>query len=159
MTTQTQGGTYVPADGGRRSWLLGNLFTFKLLGDSEAVGLFELVTPPQGGAPPHLHPLQDEVHYVLEGRYAFRLDGRAFEAGPGSVVFVPKGTVHAFTNAGMGPGKILFVEAPAGPLERFLIEAGEPVEDPSRPPSGEPDMAKLLDAAKRSGGIEFVAPE
>jgi hypothetical protein len=60
--------------------------------------------------------------------------------------------VHAFTNTGTQKGKLLFIETPAGPLEQFLEEAGEPVSDPSSPPVGEPDMDKLLAGAQRSGG-------
>ena len=64
--------------------------------------------------------------------------------------------VHAFTNTGTDKGKILFINTPAGPLEPFLLEFGEPVSDPSMPPEGEPDMDKLQASAQRTGGIEFA---
>jgi hypothetical protein len=64
--------------------------------------------------------------------------------------------VHAFTNTGTQKGKILFINTPVGPLERFLVEFGEPVSDPSSPPEGEPDMDKLQASAQRTGGIEFA---
>ncbi len=151
MTVQAQTGTVVPADEGKHISFLGQLFTFKLLGDSDAVGIFELVTPPQQGAPPHVHHRQDETHYVLAGDYTFMLAGREVSAGPGCIIFVPKGTVHAFTNVGTQDGKLLFIETPAGPLEQFLIEGGEA--------GGEPDLARLAEMGKRSGAIEFVVPE
>jgi hypothetical protein len=66
--------------------------------------------------------------------------------------------VHAFTNTGTGIGKILFIEAPAGPLERFLEEVGEPVGDTSSPPQGPPDMDKLRASAQRTAGIGFAVP-
>ena len=71
---------------------------------------------------------------------------------------VGRTTVHAFTNTATEKGKILFIETPAGPLEQFLEEAGEPVSDPSSPPQGPPDMDKLQASAQRTGGIEFVVP-
>ncbi len=55
-------------------------------------------------------------------------------------------------------GKILFIEAPAGPLEQFLEEIGKPVTDPSSPQGLPPDMDKLQASAQRTGGIEFVVP-
>jgi hypothetical protein len=74
------------------------------------------------------------------------------------VVYVPRTTVHAFTYTGTQKGKMLFIETPAGPLEQFLEEAGEPVSDPSSSPQGPADMDKLQASAQRTGGIEFVVP-
>ena len=148
MAVQEQIGTFVPADEGKRVSFLGQLFTYKVLGESDAVSIFELVTPPQNGAAPHLHPKQDETHYILAGEYTFMLAGREVSAGPGSIVFVPKGTVHAFTNVGSQDGTILFIETPAGPLEQWLLESGEA--------GGEANLAQLIEAGKRSGAIEFV---
>ncbi len=73
-------------------------------------------------------------------------------------MYVPKGVVHGFTNVGTNPGTLLFVETPAGPLEQFMEAIGEPVDDASKPPQGEADMEKILAAAERTNGIEFVAP-
>ena len=151
MTAQAQTGIVVPPGEGKSLSFLGQLFTFKLLGESDAVSIFELVTPPQHGAPPHFHHQQDETHYILAGDYTFMIAGREVPAGPGAIIFVPKGTVHAFTNVGRQDGKLLFIETPAGPLEQFLIERGEA--------GGEPDFAQLAEVGKRSGAIEFVVPE
>ena len=123
------------------------------------MGIFEDEVPPEIGPGPHLHPSQDETHYILEGQFEFVFGDRKVNAGAGSVVYVPKTTVHAFTNTGTEKGKILFIETPAGPLEQWLEEAGEPISDPSSPPQGPPpDMDKLQASAQRTGGIEFVVP-
>jgi hypothetical protein len=74
------------------------------------------------------------------------------------VVYVPRTTVHAYTNVGTEMGKLLFIEAPAGALEQFLEEIGEPVSDPASPQGLPPDMDKLQASAQRTGGIEFVVP-
>jgi hypothetical protein len=66
--------------------------------------------------------------------------------------------VPSYTNTGTEKGKILSIEAPAGPLEQILEEIDEPVIDPSSPPQGPPDMDKLQASAQRTGSIEFVAP-
>jgi mannose-6-phosphate isomerase-like protein (cupin superfamily) len=142
---------------GKSVWFADELLTFKVARDqSETVGIFEDEVPPQSGPPPHLHRSQDETHYVLEGQFEFVIGERKVDAGAGSVVYVPRATVHAFTNTGTDKGKILFINTPAGPLEPFLLEFGEPVSDPSSPPESEPDMDKLLASAQRTGGIEFT---
>jgi mannose-6-phosphate isomerase-like protein (cupin superfamily) len=144
---------------GKSVWFADELLTFKVDRDqSESVGIFEDEVPPQSGAPAHLHRSQDETHYVLEGQFEFVLGERKVNAGAGSVVYVPRTTVHAFTNTGTQKGKILFIETPAGAVERWLEEAGEPVSDPSSPPEGPPDMDKLLASAQRTGAIECVEP-
>jgi mannose-6-phosphate isomerase-like protein (cupin superfamily) len=137
---------------GKSVWFADELLTFKVDSDqSETVGIFEDEVPPA-----HLHRSQDETHYILEGQFEFVLGERKVTAGAGSVVYVPRTMVHAFTNTGTQKGKILFINTPAGPLEPFLVEFGEPVSDPSSPPESEPDMDKLQASAQRTGGIEFV---
>src|SRR5215217_5308521 len=156
---QTGKGTaiHIPQGEGKSLWILDELLTFKVHDDqSETVGIFEDEVLPETGPPPHLHRSQDETHYVLEGQFEFVVGERKVNAGAGSVVYVPRTTMHAFTNTGTDKGKILFINTPAGPLEQFLVEFGEPVSDPSSPPEGEPDLDKLQASAQRTGGIEFA---
>jgi mannose-6-phosphate isomerase-like protein (cupin superfamily) len=141
---------------GKSVWFADELLTFKVDRDqSESVGIFEDEVPPQSGAPAHLHRSQDETHYVLEGQFEFVLGERKVNADAGSVVYVPRTMMHAFTNIGKEKGKLLFINTPAGPLEQFLVEFGEPVSDPSSPPEGELDLDKLQAIAQRTGGLEF----
>jgi mannose-6-phosphate isomerase-like protein (cupin superfamily) len=141
---------------GKSVWFADELLTFKVDRDqSESVGIFEDEVPPQSGAPAHLHRSQDETHYVLEGQFEFVLGERKVNADAGSVVYVPRTMMHAFTNIGKEKGKLLFINTPAGPLEPFLVEFGEPVSDPSSPPEGELDLDKLQAIAQRTGGLEF----
>jgi mannose-6-phosphate isomerase-like protein (cupin superfamily) len=155
---QTGKGTaiHIPPGEGKSVWFADELLTFKVDRDqSETVGIFEDEVPPQTGAPAHLHRTQDETHYVLEGQFEFVLGERKVNADAGSVVYVPRTMMHAFTNTGKEKGKLLFINTPAGPLEPFLLEFGEPVSDPSSPPEGELDLDKLQAIAQRTGGLEF----
>ena len=157
--TGTQTAFHVAQGEGKSVWFADELLTFKVDREkSQSVGIFEDDVPPGSGPPAHLHRTQDETHYVLEGQFEFVLGERKVNAGVGSVVYVPRTMMHAFTNTGTQKGKILFMETPAGPLERWLEEVGEPVSDPSSPPEGPPDMDKLQASAQRTGGIEFVVP-
>jgi mannose-6-phosphate isomerase-like protein (cupin superfamily) len=62
---------------------------------------------PGEGPPPHLHRDREEYFHVLEGTYQLSVAGREETIGAGSLVFVPRGTVHAFKNVGGTPGKLL----------------------------------------------------
>jgi uncharacterized RmlC-like cupin family protein len=46
----------------------------------------------------HMHPTQEEVIFVLEGRGITETREDKIEIGPGSVVFVPAGVYHATLN-------------------------------------------------------------
>ncbi len=95
--------------------------------------IMELVTPARSGPPMHLHEREDQTFYVLEGQYRFELDGKRIPAGPGSAVYVPRGTAHAFRNNGNAPGRMLVIVQPAGLEDLFeeLAEAGEGEREPT----------------------------
>ena len=52
--------------------------------------------------------------YVLEGRVGVQLGDEVLEAGPGELVFKPRGVPHAFWNAGDEPARLLEIISPAG---------------------------------------------
>jgi mannose-6-phosphate isomerase-like protein (cupin superfamily) len=84
------------------------------------LGLVEQVVP--GGYPGpalHVHPDFDEIFYVIEGKLGFRVGDHAYEAGPGSVAFVPRGTPHTFANPGQKPARSLVLVTPGG-FERYF---------------------------------------
>jgi mannose-6-phosphate isomerase-like protein (cupin superfamily) len=86
---------------------------------------FSLVEHPMSAhalaAPLHRHQHEDEYSYVLEGRMGALLGEDVLEAGPGDLVFKPRGEWHTFWNAGEEPCRILEIIAPAG-FERFFAE-------------------------------------
>ena len=83
---------------------------------------YEFVTPPTTAGPPlHLHRTWDEAFYVLEGEMTFLIDGHTHRAPAGSFVFIPRGILHTFWNAGDAPAKQLVVFTPAG-IEAYFAE-------------------------------------
>jgi mannose-6-phosphate isomerase-like protein (cupin superfamily) len=60
----------------------------------------------------HVHHEDDEAWYVLRGKLGFRLGDEELEAGPGSAVFVRRGTPHAYRNAGNEMAAYLLVMPP-----------------------------------------------
>src|SRR5690348_7389442 len=53
-------------------------------------------------APLHVHHVDDEAWYVLEGVLRFRIGEETFEVGPGSAVLAAKGIPHAYGNPRRG---------------------------------------------------------
>ncbi len=150
-----RGVKHVPQGGGESLWVFGGLVTFYAVGEDTggAFTLLEEETSPKTGALPHLHHEEDQAFYVLEGEHEFVCDGRAIAAEVGSFVYVPRGTVHSFTNVGTTPGRILVLSTPAGGTERFFFEVGEPATDKSSPPptSVPLDVAELRAIARKHG--------
>ena len=121
-----------------------------------AYSLFEVVSPPGGVPRPHVQHLEDECLYVVEGDFEFVEGGRTFLAGPGSVVYVPKGSLHAYRNAGEDAGRLLVTQTPGGVHERFFEEVGVPVAEGAATRDAL-DPAGLAAAAAKYG-IEMASP-
>jgi quercetin dioxygenase-like cupin family protein len=125
---------YIPAGHGSAYWVLGDLFTFLVTGDESGGSYFELEIEiaPGSNFAPHIHRLEDEHFYILEGSLTFTVDGRTFQASKGDFVHIPRGLVHGFKN-GPAPARALIAFTPAG-IEQFFREVGEPVTDRSAAP-------------------------
>ena len=120
-----------------------------------AFGLIEQGNVPPGFATPyHVHNLEDEAFYILEGEVAFVCDGQWLKAGPGAYVFGPRGIPHGFKVVGAVPARMLVLVAPAG-FENFILELSEPAE--SSTSSGPPNMAKLAEVAAQYK-IDILGP-
>jgi mannose-6-phosphate isomerase-like protein (cupin superfamily) len=119
-------------------------------------GAFSLIehlsVPPGFASPYHMHHLEDEAFYILEGKVAFICDGNWLDAGPGNFVYGPRRVPHGFKLEDPGPAKMLVWCSPAG-FEKFILELGQP---PGEPPSP-PDMEKLMATAMRYQ-IEILGP-
>jgi len=100
----------------------------------ERLSLVEHPMPPRGlAAPLHRHNREDEYSFVLEGRMGALLGDDVVEAGPGDLVYKPRGQWHTFWNAGDEPARILEIISPAG-FERFFAELAALAEgDPPAP--------------------------
>jgi quercetin dioxygenase-like cupin family protein len=156
-----QGTARVGPGEGQALWVLGELVTYKVTAEQTdgAYSLFEIASWPGGGPPPHVQRHEDECFYVLEGEYEFLDDGRTTRAGAGTLIYVPKGTLHTYKNVGDGVGRMLVSQTPGGLHERFFEELGEPAADKTVPPEtqGPPDVARIVAVAARYG-IEIPPP-
>lgn len=100
-----------------------NILDVKVSGSDTEDGLaiFEQTSlSPGRGTPYHVHPNQDEIFYVLEGNYKFKVGDDVFDVSAGESVFLPRAIPHAWTQVAE-KGKMLVVLQPAGKLENFFI--------------------------------------
>ncbi|MCD2173218.1 cupin domain-containing protein [Rhizobium sp. C4] len=139
---------------------LGNILTF--VADCEKTGgsftLTECKTAPGAGAPPHTQE-DEEAFIVLEGAYQFLIGDRMETHSIGSVVHIKPGMVHAFSNQGDKPARMLILNLPGGMHEGFFRAVGDPVRpgqtefaDP-----GPPNVELLCEVASRYG-IRILPP-
>lgn len=149
-----------PGEGGSL-WVLGMLVTRKATSarTGGAYSLFEMSVDPGQGVPPHIQHREDEWFYVLEGEFGFLIGDQRVEVGVGSFVYISKDTVHAISNSGTGPGRVLFGQTPGGLHERFFEEIGDEAGDSTTPPvmEGPPDFERISAVAAKYG-IEMLPP-
>jgi len=99
--------------------------------DADALAVTEATLAPGfPGARPHTHAQTYDGYYVLEGSVWFLLGDEELSAPAGTFVLVPPGVVHAFSNPGHEPARILNFIQPAG-LEQYLKEAAKFPWDPA----------------------------
>ena len=117
-------GYKVPSNGGERLPFQGMEFVIRASAESTggAFSIIEEVAPVD--APMHIHHNADEWFYVLEGNHIFTVGGTEIPAGPGDLIFGPKGVPHAQRRVVPRTGRILTMFSPAG-MEQFFRDVSE----------------------------------
>jgi quercetin dioxygenase-like cupin family protein len=118
----------------RRSAIVGRGNTIIIVaGKDDTGGSFALLdyelAPGFASLPPHIHQLEDEAAYVLEGRLLVRIGEREHLVGPGEFVYLPRGIAHTHSNPATDPVRFLLLLIPAGFEQCFhdletLVETG-----------------------------------
>ena len=99
-------------------------FVVKASADSTG-GAFSLIEESEPlDTPLHVHQNEDELWYVLEGEHIFRIGEQELRAGPGEVVFGPRGVPHSQRRIVPRRGRLLEFFSPAG-FEGFFRELSE----------------------------------
>lgn len=139
-------------------WWQGSLMTVKARAEDTggALGLVEGSFYEGFGPPLHVHRREDEGFYVLEGEIRFRRGDDEFVAGPGSLVWGPRGVPHTF-KVQPGGARALVIVMPGG-FERMFEEGGVPVRESAEPPAEVYDPDAAIALAERFG-FEVVGPQ
>lgn len=95
------------------------------------------------GPPPHSHAW-DEAFFVLKGSVEFTCDGKVELCTPGTLVFIPGGTIHSF-KYGPDGGEMLEVTG-AGSMASQMFTAVD-----NEVPPGPPDVEKIIGVLSKNG--------
>ena len=144
----------------RSVWYNGSLMTFLASGEDThgQFALIETVARRGNVPPPHIHHLEDEIFYVLEGEVVVSVGDRTIKGTAGTMFFLPRNVPHSFTIESE-QSRMLILLTPAG-LEGWFKEFSVPAPAMTLPPADEPaygEVQRMLEAAPRYG-IEFVLP-
>jgi len=133
-----------------------NVIDLKISGKDNDGGfaLFEQTSlSPGRGTPMHVHLMQDEVFYVVEGQYFFRVGADKFSLSAGDSIFLPRQVPHGWTQISE-KGKMTVLFQPAGKMEEFFVA----VSGLQHPPTPE-EMRQLFAASDMKIVGPIVQPE
>lgn len=119
---------------------------------------FELASDAGAEIPPHIHRDDDELHYLLEGSATYTVGEQTLEAGPGSLVFLPKQVAHALT---IGPSGARWLWLARPKMHGLADEIAVPVTEPdAKKRAGDlAENEELVVEVFAKYGMDFVAPE
>jgi quercetin dioxygenase-like cupin family protein len=98
--------------------------SFNLTGEDTGGAFLALIgtIPPGTPAPAlHEHPTTDEAFYCAVGEASFKLGDEELSVAAGSLVFVPRGTVHTAWNASSEDCRGIIFITP-GDIEHEFVE-------------------------------------
>ena len=105
--------------------------------------------------PLHRHTADDETFIVLQGSLALLVDDQRVDAGPGDIVHLPGGAIHAW-RVESDIARFLIIATPQH--EAFYRDASVPAPALSQPPDAGVLDLELIGAAARRHGVELLAP-
>ncbi len=122
--------------------LAGHPMAFLVTGeDTKHTSMFEWTIPPGFSTGLHVHRVQEETFYVIEGECEWQVGGERVGATPGTYLFLPPGVPHNIANASDKPARVLMTVSPPG-HEHYFEELAEMV---ARGDTSDPDeIASLL---------------
>lgn len=119
-----------------------NILDLKISGNDTDGGLaiFEQTSVSQGrGTPLHVHHFQNEIFYVKEGKYFFKVGDDEFHLSEGDSIFLPQKIPHAWTQVSE-KGKMTVTFQPAGKMEDFFVTVTALDHEPTKE-----EMAKIFE--------------
>jgi quercetin dioxygenase-like cupin family protein len=102
--------------------LAGRPLTFLVTGEhTRHTSMFEWTVAAGFSTGMHVHRVQEETFYLLEGTCEWQIGDRLVLATPGTFLFVPPGIPHNIANASATPAKLLMTVSPPGHERYFEI--------------------------------------
>jgi quercetin dioxygenase-like cupin family protein len=126
-------------------WFLNSLNI--VLATSESTGgAFSLVhhtAPPDHATPYHLHHIEDEASFVLDGEFTFICEGKKTVLGPAGYIFLPRNLPHGIRCTSATPSTMLILAMPGTGYVGMMIEMAKPAAQRVLPQPTAPDIEKL----------------
>jgi quercetin dioxygenase-like cupin family protein len=118
--------------------LSGQPMAFLVTGeDTKHTSMFDWTLPAHFSTGLHVHRVQEETFYVLEGECDWQIGDQRVCATPGTYVFIPPGVAHNIGNASDKPARVIMTVSPPGHEKYFEELAGVVA-------SGSPPDAKVI---------------
>ncbi len=93
--------------------------------ESSDLFAIEITLVNKGGPAKHVHLIQDEWFYVVEGEFVLEVGNSQYHLKPGDSAFGPKKVPHVWAFVKGVRGRMLFVVSPVGRLETFFNDAAK----------------------------------
>ncbi|TPM64204.1 cupin domain-containing protein [Mesorhizobium sp. B2-2-4] len=95
--------------------LRGQPMVFLVTGeDTRHTSMFDWTIPAGFATGLHIHRVQEETFYVLDGECVWHVGAQVIRATPGTFLFIPPGVQHNITNVGEKPASVLMTVSPPG---------------------------------------------
>ena len=118
---------------GKAVMLSGQPMAFLVTGDdTKHTSMFDWTMPAGFSTGLHVHCVQEETFYVLEGECEWQVGDQRVCATPGTYVFIPPGVPHNIANVTDKPARVLMTVSPPG-HEHYFEELAKVVEHGSPP--------------------------
>jgi quercetin dioxygenase-like cupin family protein len=105
--------------------------------DTKYTSMFDWTLPPRFATGLHVHRVQEETFYVLEGECDWQIGEQRIRAVPWTYVFIPPGVPHNISNTTYKPARVIMTVSPPG-HEKYFEELAQVVA------SGSPPDAKVI---------------
>lgn len=102
------------------------------------------IAPPGDATPYHLHHVEDEAFYVLDGEFTVICNGTKAVVGPGGYMFLPRGIPHGLRVSASVPSTKLILAMPGTGFVGMMQEMAVPATERVLPVPTQPDVEKLI---------------
>jgi quercetin dioxygenase-like cupin family protein len=112
---------------GKKIKLAGQPMAFLVTGNAtKHTSMFEWTIAPGFSTGLHVHRMQEERFYVLEGECDWQVGDERFRAAAGTYLFLPPGVPHDIANSSEKPARVLMTVSPPG-HEHYFEELADAV--------------------------------
>ena len=131
--------------------LAGQPMAFLVTGkNTKHTSMFDWTVPARFSTGRHVHRVQEETFYVVEGECNWQIGEETVRATPGTFVFIPPGVPHNIANATDKPARVIMTVSPPGHEHYFeelakLTSTGAPPD-----PQAIGDLRRLYDTDQLS---------